>query len=40
MKYMVKYEPSKTTSDLDLELARLEHGFCTSSWWNEHLTKV
>jgi hypothetical protein len=34
------FKPSKTTSDLDLEPARLEHGFCISSLLAEHLTKV
>jgi hypothetical protein len=34
------FKSSNTTGDRDLELARLEHGFCTSSWWAEHFTKV
>jgi hypothetical protein len=34
------FKYSNTTGDLDLEPARLEHGFCTSSWLGEHLTKV
>jgi hypothetical protein len=31
---------SNTTGDLDLEPAKLKHGFCTSSSWAEHFTKV
>jgi hypothetical protein len=34
------FKSSNTTGDLDLGPARLEHGFCMSTWWGEHLTKV
>jgi hypothetical protein len=34
------FKSSNTTGDLDLKLAMLEQGFCTSSSWAEHLTKV
>jgi hypothetical protein len=40
-----RYEPDtkyilQIFNDLDIEPARLEHGFCTSSWWAKHFTKV
>jgi hypothetical protein len=33
------FKSSNITGDLDLEPVRMEHGFCTSSLWTEHLTK-
>jgi hypothetical protein len=34
------FKPLNTTGDLDLKLARLGYGFCTSSWWGKQMTKV